>query len=281
MILICLLTTCAMQLQPINAEAVESTMVINLERQISTNVADIQDAKESLSQTSINLQQESASINNEFKATTDRDDKKYLMMKMFKTHAKALKNSKEDTIKVMAAVENLTGNLEDLNEAIKASARNGIDVKSEADKMMTKKLMTGMTGMFEAAQAANPQNESLARIADQLAYNDAAFRHAFSNDKNVSIERQIEYLEDQHGVLMAGLKLIEAEKFNLRHAFNLIMQEKIADVIANIDTNIEPIYQAILSGKNMMFSMIEDYRNGSRSAHNYKAVRDISHLGQW
>jgi|GEM_PF-3032912 len=259
--------------------AVESTIVVELQKRIRNNITELHDTRKSMEETTSNLNQETENISQEFSQTADRNDKRYLVRRMLGVHANSLKETATSSVQMQSTLESLVDNMEQLQESLATSNSSGLSSASQSDMASISNVMQGMEGMYKQIAKMNPNNEQLAQLATKLNYQNAYYVDFFKQNKDFSIEKQIEHLMNLHASLEAGLKLIDRERLTLQYAANSILKGELEDNIFQIDVNIAPIYKSIMGGHQKLFSMIDQVNNSGRASRKKSAPMEVNGLG--
>jgi len=278
MMLALTIIVCASSIQ--NAQAVETQMIVELHKKIQNNIVELQNTNRTLATDNAHFTEERKQISTEFATTNDRNDRRYLLKHGLAVRAKSLLATAKGIKAMQATMEEVIDDLEQLERINESAGANGISAKSENHKVIAKNLMVGLKGLAKTITSLNPTSEEMNSIRDKLAYTDAAYRAIFNTGNTISVNKQIEFLEDHHSTLAAAINLIDREKINLRNLSNLILQGEISDGIMELDYNIAPIYESIMSGNDEMLTMVNTVNNGPGAPRRKSKIRDISHIGE-
>ncbi len=262
------------------ADAMETHMIVEFQRKIHDKIETLQHTNTTLKTSTEQLSEEKKQIATDFARTTNRDDQRILLKRNLAVRSKSALNAASGIVNMQQTIEEMVGDLEQLERMQENVGVNGASASSEEDRIIAGEIIRGMTGMYDTVAAFTPTSEKMVGIREKLAFNDASFRAHFDKNSPISVHKQIEFLEDQHSTLAAALKLIKSERDNLRNASNMILQGEIKDIVNKIDTNsIVPIYVQIMNGRNEMFEMINTVNNSPRAPKRSSVVYDLSRAG--
>lgn len=261
--------------------ATETTMIVELQRRIKDNVTQLQNIKQKMEQSAAELQEEAEQTTNEFAATSNRDDRRFLVKRYVAGHAKALRSTAEDVKQMQGGIYKLMTDMEQLQKVSKRTGRNGVSADSDLDMALAGELMTGYMASFKTLLAFDPENKDLASLSKKISRQDALLRKTFKRRKNFNIEEQIDRLADMHASLELGLHLIDAERVNLQQVSYLVLQGEIADSVYMIDANITPIYNNILNGDSTLDNMLDQLEVNNMSQRRYEAIESLDHVGNY
>lgn len=261
--------------------AAETTMIVELQRRIKDNVTQLQSTKQKMEESAAELQNEAEQTKNEFSSTANRDDRQFLVKRYIAVHAKALRSTAENVKEMQGSIDNLMTDMEQLQQVLKRSGRNGVSADSDQDMALAGELMSGYMASFKTLLAFDPENKDLASLSKKISRQDALLRKTFKRRKNFNIEEQIDRLADMHAALELGMQLIDAERVNLQQVSYLVLQGEIADSVYMIDANITPIYNNILNGDSTLDNMLEQLEVSSMDQRRYEVIENLDHVGNY
>jgi len=176
---------CVMMLWINTVLAIETTMIVKLQRDIKSSVRklDLLQRKHEKQIASFNRQMEQ--VLQELRSTNDPERRNYLAKRYFQLRAEQLAAEGESYVTMRNVLENIIFKMEKLQRLI--GNNKDLSPFSEEDKKIVSKVMVGITNLFYKIQSLDPNNPRIIRLSHTIAILDKRFQRFFSSRRHISL----------------------------------------------------------------------------------------------
>lgn len=268
---------------PCQSRALESTLVIDLNRNIRNGLAELGEVHKTYEETAKQRNEEKKQVVDQMSRTADQERIDYLAKQYYNIRTKEVLESGR-TIKLMTStVQRVISDMEKLQATVHRGfgKTSGVPLNG---KQAASSLMGGLASLFETLKNVDPDNPKLASISRILNYQDAKFRHMFGKGKGFSLQEQIDYLTDVHGGLVAALGLLESERLDLYGGIFYVVQNGIIRYTENISFEVPDQIMKERQGGHGMDDQVNGYvAGGSRADSPSKTMSymEVQHIGNY
>jgi len=221
------------------AFAVETTMIVKLQREIKSSVKDLAQMEKQHQKRIDDLNRQMREIIDEIHRTNDPERREFLAKRYFKLRAEQLAAEAESYARMHDILVKTVFKMEKLQRLMGKDAE--LSPFSEEDKAVVRKVMVGVRNLFYKIQAFEPNNPRLVRISHTIKMLDRRFQHFFSPRNHVSLQAQIDYLTDLAAFMQATLSFMNEERNYLLQNIYLMVQSDLRRYI----NDLKPSYHEI------------------------------------